>query len=163
MQAYLFPSAFPDVRPALEALKGAPLAIHSNGSPRMLELAVRHNGLESYFAKIISADRVKTFKPSPRVYALGTEILTLPASDILFISSNSWDAAGAKAFGYKVGLLVQPIHDRNGVPWVRSRPRGTSARSNDSSRLEYSMFETASGGTSPALRGAAKEKCFPIA
>jgi 2-haloacid dehalogenase len=45
---------------------------------------------------------VKTYKPSPRVYALGTENLTLPASDILFISSNSWDAAGAKAFGYKV-------------------------------------------------------------
>jgi 2-haloacid dehalogenase len=102
MQAYLLPSSFPDVRPALKALKGAPLAILSNGSPRMLESAVRHNGLDSYFAEIISADRVKTYKPSPRVYALGTEILNLPASDILFISSNSWDAAGAKAFGYKV-------------------------------------------------------------
>ena len=102
MQAYLFPSAFPDVRPALKALNGAPLAILSNGSPRMLESAVRHNSLGSYFAEIISADRVKTYKPSPRVYALGTEILNLPASDILFISSNSWDAAGAKAFGYKV-------------------------------------------------------------
>jgi 2-haloacid dehalogenase len=102
MQAYLFPSAFPDVRPAMEALKGVPLAILSNGSPTMLESAVRHNGLESDFAEIISADRVKTYKPSPRVYALGTEILNLPASDILFVSSNSWDAAGAKAFGYKV-------------------------------------------------------------
>ena len=102
MQAYLFPSAFPDARPALEALKGAPLAILSNGSPGMLESAVRHNGLDSYFAEIISADRVKTYKPSPRVYALGTEILNLPASDVLFISSNSWDAAGAKAFGYRV-------------------------------------------------------------
>ena len=102
MEAYLFPSAFPDVGPTLGALKGRPLAILSNGSPRMLESAVRHNGLESYFAEIISADRVKTYKPSPQVYALGTEILNLPASDILFISSNSWDAAGAKAFGYKV-------------------------------------------------------------
>jgi 2-haloacid dehalogenase len=102
MEAYLFPSAFPDVRPAVEALKGPPLAVLSNGSPRMLESAVRHNGLESYFAEVISADRVKTYKPSPQVYALGTEILDLPASDILFISSNSWDAAGAKAFGYKV-------------------------------------------------------------
>ena len=102
MQAYLFPLAFPDARPALEVLNEAPLAILSNGSPRMLESAVRHNGLESFFAEIISADRVKTYKPSQRVYALGTEILNLPASDILFISSNSWDAAGAKAFGYKV-------------------------------------------------------------
>ena len=102
MQAYLFPSAFPDAKPALDALKGAPLAILSNGSPRMLESAVRHNGLESYLAEIISADSVKTYKPSPRVYALGTEILKLPAGEILFVSSNSWDAAGAKAFGYKV-------------------------------------------------------------
>jgi len=102
MQAYLFPSAFPDVRPALVALKGAPLAILSNGSPRMLESAVRHNLLESFFAEIISVDRVKTYKPSPRVYALATEILKVPAGEILFVSSNSWDAAGAKAFGYRV-------------------------------------------------------------
>jgi 2-haloacid dehalogenase len=102
LQAYLIPSPFPDVKPALDALKGVPLAILSNGSPRMLESAVRHSGLEHYFAEVISVDRVKTYKPSPRVYALGAEILKVPASDILFISSNSWDAAGAKAFGYKV-------------------------------------------------------------
>jgi 2-haloacid dehalogenase len=102
MQAYLRPSAFPDARPALDALKGTPLAILSNGSPKMLESAVRHNGLEQYFVEIISVDRAKTYKPSPRVYALATEVLNLPASEILFSSSNSWDAAGAKAFGYKV-------------------------------------------------------------
>jgi 2-haloacid dehalogenase len=102
LQAYLFPSAFPDAKPVLDALKGAPVAILSNGSPKMLESAVRHNDLEHYFAEIISVDRVKTYKPSPRVYALGAEILNLPASQILFSSSNSWDAAGAKAFGYKV-------------------------------------------------------------
>jgi 2-haloacid dehalogenase len=102
MQAYLFPSAFPDARPALDALQGAPLAILSNGSPKMLESAVRHNNMEHYFAEIISVDQVKTYKPSPRVYSLATEILSLPASEILFSSSNWWDAAGAKAFGYKV-------------------------------------------------------------
>jgi 2-haloacid dehalogenase len=102
MQAYLTLDAFPDVRPALEALKGAPLAILSNGSPTMLDSVVRHNGLESYFAAVISVDRVKTYKPSPRVYALGPEILKLPAGEILFVSSNLWDAAGAKAFGYQV-------------------------------------------------------------
>jgi 2-haloacid dehalogenase len=102
MQTYLFPAVFEDVLPALEALKGSKLAILSNGSPEMLDAAVRHNGLESWFTEIISVDRVKTYKPSPRVYALGPEILNLPAHEILFISSNSWDAAGAKAFGYKV-------------------------------------------------------------
>jgi 2-haloacid dehalogenase len=102
MQAYLFPSAFPDVRPALEHLKGFPLAILSNGTPKMLESAVNHNGLRSCFTEIISVDRVKMYKPSARVYALGPHILNIPAEQILFVSSNSWDAAGAKAFGYRV-------------------------------------------------------------
>jgi len=102
MQAYLFPAAFAEVRRALESLKGSPLAILSNGSPEMLNSAVRKNGLDSYFAEIISVDLVKTYKPSPRVYALGPRILNLPATEILFVSSNSWDAAGAKAYGYQV-------------------------------------------------------------
>jgi len=102
MQAYLAPAAFSDVRATVEHLQGARLAILSNGSPRMLESAVRHNGLESCFAAVISVDRVKIYKPSPRVYALGPETLRLPAEEILFVSSNSWDAAGAKAFGYRV-------------------------------------------------------------
>ena len=102
MQAYLVPSVFEDVRTALEHLQGTPLAILSNGSPKMLESAVRHNRLESYFAAVISVDRVQTYKPSPLVYVLGPEVLRAAAKDILFVSSNSWDAAGAKAFGYKV-------------------------------------------------------------
>jgi len=102
MQAYFSPAAFEDVRPALEALNGSPLAILSNGTPEMLESAVRHNGLESYFSATISVDQVKTYKPSPRVYALGPRTLNLPAEEILFVSSNLWDAAGAKAFGFRV-------------------------------------------------------------
>src|SRR5258708_4227148 len=102
MQAYLFPVAFAATRSTLEALKSARLAILSNGSPKMLDSAVRNNGLESYFAEIISVDRVKTYKPSPRVYALGPEILHVPAGETLFVSSNLWDAVGAKAFGYAV-------------------------------------------------------------
>jgi 2-haloacid dehalogenase len=102
MQAYLFPSAFPDVRPALEHLKRSPLAILSNGTRKMLESAVNCDGLRSCFTEIISVDRVKTYKPSARVYALGPHILKIPAEQILFVSSNWWDAAGAKAFGYRV-------------------------------------------------------------
>ncbi len=102
MQAYLAPTAFADARSALEILRGVPLAILSNGSPKMLDSAVRSNQLESCFAEIISVDRVRTYKPSPRVYALGPEILSGPVEEILFVSSNSWDAAGAKAFGYQV-------------------------------------------------------------
>jgi 2-haloacid dehalogenase len=102
MQAYVAAAPFPDVPPALESLVGSPLAVLSNGSPKMLEALVRNSGLELCFIAVISVDRAKTYKPSPRVYALGSEILSLPPREILFVSSNSWDAAGAKAFGYKV-------------------------------------------------------------
>ena len=102
MHAYLVPTAFDDASIALEAFNGVPMAILSNGSPKMLDSAVRHSGLESNFTEIISVDRVKTYKPSPKVYALGPEILHLPPEEILFVSSNSWDAAGAKAYGYQV-------------------------------------------------------------
>jgi 2-haloacid dehalogenase len=102
MEAYLLPSAFQDVKPGLESLKHLPMVILSNGSTKMLESAVRHNGLGTFFTEIISVDRVRTYKPSPRVYSLGTQSLHLPASEILFVSSNSWDGSGAKACGYKV-------------------------------------------------------------
>ena len=102
MQAYLAPAAFADALVALDAIKGVPLAILSNGSPKMLDSAVGKSGLESYFTEIISVDRVKTYKPSPQVYALGPELLGVPVEEILFVSSNLWDAIGAKAFGYRV-------------------------------------------------------------
>jgi 2-haloacid dehalogenase len=102
MKAYLCPAAFEDVKPALRSLRRVPLAILSNGSLKMLEAAVRHNGLEPFFTEIISVDRARIYKPSPRAYSLGTESLRLPASEILFVSSNSWDGSGAKAFGYTV-------------------------------------------------------------
>lgn len=102
MQAYLVPPVFADVRPALERLQKLPLAILSNGSPGMLADALRNNNLESYFAHVISVDSVRTYKPSPRVYTLGPQLLKLTAADILFVSSNAWDASGAKTFGYSV-------------------------------------------------------------
>ncbi len=102
MQAYLSPTIFDDVLPMLEMLRGRPLAILSNGSPEMLDPAIRSNGLDSYFEAVLSADTVQTYKPAPQVYTLGTERLGLPAAEILFVSSNLWDATGAKAFGYTV-------------------------------------------------------------
>jgi 2-haloacid dehalogenase len=102
MQAYWEPPVFPDVMPALDALPQLPLVILSNGSPEMLQSALRRNHLESRFAQIISADRVKMYKPSPRVYALAADSVGLSAENILFVSSNWWDAWGAKEFGYTV-------------------------------------------------------------
>lgn len=102
MEAYLSLAAFPEVKAALERLKGSPLAILSNGSPKMLEAAVRGSGLGPYLQHVLSVDAVKTYKPSPAVYALGPKAMGLPAGDLLFVSSNAWDVAGAKAFGYRV-------------------------------------------------------------
>jgi 2-haloacid dehalogenase len=103
MNAYLHPPLYPDVKAALESLKTVvPLAILSNGTPDMLRSAISHNDLVQMFAEIISVDRERTYKPSPRVYGLGPKILSIPADNILFVSSNWWDVAGAKSFGYKV-------------------------------------------------------------
>jgi 2-haloacid dehalogenase len=102
LQGYLYAGAFPDARPALESLAGASLVILSNGSPKILDSVVRNSGLKHYFTEIISVEQVKTYQPSPQVYALGSDVLNLPAEEILYVSSNSWDAAGAKAFGYQV-------------------------------------------------------------
>ena len=101
MEAYLSLATFPEVEGALAAMAGTPLGILSNGSPTMLAAAVRSSGLDDRFAHVLSVDAVRTYKPSPAVYELGTRAFALPAGDILFVSSNGWDIAGAKAFGYR--------------------------------------------------------------
>jgi 2-haloacid dehalogenase len=102
MDAYLSLKCFPEVEPALARLAGRPRAILSNGSPRMLAAAVAGSGLGRHLQHVLSVDAVKTFKPAPAVYALGPRALGLPAADLLFVSSNAWDVAGARAFGYQV-------------------------------------------------------------
>ena len=117
MEAYLSLATFPDVAGALSAMAGTPLGILSNGSPRMLEAAVRSSGLTGTFRHVLSVDAVKAYKPSPMVYELGPRAFGLPAGDILFVSSNAWDVAGAKAFGYRTcwcNRLAAPM-ERLGV------------------------------------------------
>jgi len=100
MDAYLSLACFPEVKAALASLKGARLGILSNGSPRMLEAAVRSSGLTASLEHVLSVDAVKTYKPSPKVYDLGPRAFELAADEMLFVSSNAWDVAGAKAFGF---------------------------------------------------------------
>jgi len=102
MDAYLTLACFPEVPAALDRLAGRPRAILSNGSPRMLEAAVASSGLGPRLQHLLSVDAVKTYKPAPSVYALGPRALGVPADALLFVSSNAWDVAGAKAFGYQV-------------------------------------------------------------
>ena len=99
MSAYLALAPFPEVPAALRALSRVPLAILSNGSPLMLERAVRSSGLAGAFPHILSVDEVKVYKPSPRVYELAPKALALTPAEIVFVSSNGWDVAGAAAYG----------------------------------------------------------------
>jgi 2-haloacid dehalogenase len=99
MDAYLTLACFPDVKIALQRLAPRPRAILSNGSPHMLQAAVASSGLSADLGHLISVDAVKTYKPVPDVYALGPKTLGLPAGEVLFVSSNAWDVAGAANFG----------------------------------------------------------------
>ena len=111
MEAYLTLACFPEVEAALARLAGRPRAILSNGSPRMLTAAVSSSGLGRHLQHVLSVDAVKIFKPAPAVYALGPRALGIPAGDLLFVSSNAWDVAGAKSFGYQVAWC-----NRSGAP-----------------------------------------------
>ena len=102
MSAYHTLACFPEVPEALARLAGRPRAILSNGAPGMLAAAVASSRLEHLVEHVISVDRVKIYKPAPAVYALGPSTLGVPAEELLFVSSNAWDVAGAKAFGYRV-------------------------------------------------------------
>jgi 2-haloacid dehalogenase len=102
MHAYLSLACFPDVRPALERRRGRARATPSHGSPARPYAAVPSAQLSAHLEHVISVDAVKVFKPSPDVYALGPARLGIPAGDLLFVSSNAWDVAGAKVFGYRV-------------------------------------------------------------
>jgi 2-haloacid dehalogenase len=102
MDAYLSLGCFSEGPAALAALGDRPRAILSNGAPTMLAAAVASSGLGPHLDHVLSVDAVRTYKPSPTVYALGPKALGLAASDLLFVSSNAWDVAGAKSFGYQV-------------------------------------------------------------
>ena len=101
MDAYLSLAAFPDVKPGLEALKrqGLRLAVLSNGEPKMLEAAAKSAGIFDLLDANLSVEEVRIFKPSPRVYNMGPEKLGVRNPELGFVSSNSWDAAGAASAG----------------------------------------------------------------
>jgi 2-haloacid dehalogenase len=105
MQAYLTLSPFPEIAAALDALCSVPCSILSNGTPTMLDSVVRNAGLESRFQHILSVDEIRTYKPSPVVYQLAETHLGIRREEIGFVSSNGWDVAGGKAFGFKAYWL----------------------------------------------------------
>lgn len=104
MALYLKLDAYPEAVAALEAVKARSklTAILSNGSPSMLDAAVRHAGLEKLFNFVLSVEDVGIYKPSRRVYRHAMQKLQIhEAPAICFVSANSWDAQAAAQFGFQ--------------------------------------------------------------
>lgn len=113
LEAYFKLDCYPEVPGVLKALKarGAKLAILSNGSPAMLESAVRNAALETILDDVFSVDSLRTFKTAPQTYDLVTTAYRLYPDAISFQSSNRWDVAGATRFGFRTVWI-----NRTGMP-----------------------------------------------
>jgi 2-haloacid dehalogenase len=112
-------AAYPDARATLERLRAGGLrtAILSNGEPRMLASAVDSAALGDLLDAVLSIEEVGIYKPHPSVYRLAADRLGVAPGEIVFVTANGWDAAGAKAFGFRVAWCNrarQPV-DRLGV------------------------------------------------
>ena len=107
INAYLELECYPEVPDTLKELKnsGQQIAILSNGSPAMLEAVVKSSGVEDLVQIILSVEMVGIFKPDPTVYQLAVDRLAVKAEEIVFMSSNAWDAVGATAFGLRVAWI----------------------------------------------------------
>jgi len=124
MQEYLRLAAYPNVPGALPRFGARKLAILTNGSPDMIEPLVRHCGMDETFDAVLSADALRRFKVAPQVYQFAVDRLGVAPADIGFVSSNCWDALGAKNFGFKVWWI-----NRQDAPVDRldARPDGILA------------------------------------
>ena len=120
MEKYLNLDLYPDALAALTALKGKKLAILSNGSPDMLNALVKNTGLDQVLEATISVDAKKIFKPAPDAYVLIKEKLAVAPTNVLFVSSNPWDACGAKAFGLNVAWIERVTPEAMALACVES-------------------------------------------
>lgn len=102
MQTFLELKAWPDVAPALQGLKARDvrMAFLANPTVRMLQAPIGNSGLDGLLEEPLSTDRVQAYKPDPRAYQMGLDAFGLKREEIVFAASASWDAAGARAFGY---------------------------------------------------------------
>jgi 2-haloacid dehalogenase len=123
-------AVFADSAEALLRLKalGIPLAILSNGDPPMLAAVVANGELDGVFDHLLSVDSVGRFKTAPEAYALGPKAFGCAAEDILFVSSNCWDACGAAWYGYRAFWI-----NRTGMPLeeLGIAPAGTGRTMHD--------------------------------
>ncbi|MCY3803756.1 MAG: haloacid dehalogenase type II [Gammaproteobacteria bacterium] len=95
-------TCYPDVKEVLTSLKesGLQTAVLSNGTPQKLSSTLRHAGIDHLLDGVYSTAQVHAYKPSPAVYDFVGEQLGLAHNRICFVSSNSWDIAGAASYGF---------------------------------------------------------------
>lgn len=107
LAAYRKLNAYPDALSVLRALKdrGEKTAILTNGSPDMVAAAVDAAGLKGALDAVLSVDAVQKFKTSPETYTLVTKHFSCKPADVVFVSSNRWDAFGATAFGFRTAWV----------------------------------------------------------
>jgi 2-haloacid dehalogenase len=117
---YLHLDLYPDAAAALAAMRDRKLAILSNGSSGMLNALVRNSGLDRVLDATISIDSRKIFKPSPEAYALIEARFGIAPAEVLFVSSNPWDACGAKAFGLNVAWIERMTPEAMALACVKS-------------------------------------------
>jgi len=117
LDAYTTLSPFPEAADALALLAPMPRIILSNGTLGMLRPLVDGSPLASHIDAILSVDGAGIYKPAPAVYQLAVDHLRLARDEIGFVSSNGWDAAGAKAFGFTTFWI-----NRHGLPVERHAP-----------------------------------------
>ena len=122
MRQYAHLSPFSENLAVLKNLRkeGLTTAILSNGSPEMLESAVTNAGMQDLLDHCISVDPIRLFKTSPESYSLVQKCMPLEKGEILFVSSNAWDALGATWFGFTT-LWV----NRQGLPYETIGPKPT--------------------------------------
>ncbi len=104
MDQYAKLTGFEDSLSVLKTIKqkGISTAILSNGSREMLATVVESNGLKPYLDQVVTVEEVRLFKTAPQAYALLQEAFLVKKEEILFVSSNAWDALAAKWFGFDV-------------------------------------------------------------
>jgi 2-haloacid dehalogenase len=118
METYERLGAYPEARPALEALRkaGLRIAILSNGTPRMLAAAAGAAGIAPLLDDVLSVEAVGIYKPSPAVYRHALEVLRLWPNEILFVSANGWDAYAAKYCGMRVAWCNRTDQPAERIP-----------------------------------------------
>ena len=104
MDQYAKLTGFADSLSVLKAIKekGIATAILSNGSREMLTTVVESNGLKPYLDQVVTVEEVRLFKTAPQAYELLLQAFPVQKNEVLFVSSNAWDALAAKWFGYDV-------------------------------------------------------------